>query len=50
VETGVDDEGREEDELVVLLRQDSQFGNIRIKKTSDFEQAMNTKVSSDQWT
>jgi segregation and condensation protein A len=34
----------------VLLRQDSQFGNIQIKKTADFEQVMNTKVSSDQWT
>jgi segregation and condensation protein A len=34
----------------VLLRQDAQFGDIRIKKTSDFEQVMNSKVSSDQWT
>ena len=34
----------------VVLRQDAQFGHIRIKKTSDFEQVMNTKVSSDQLT
>lgn len=34
----------------VQLRQDSQFGNIQIKKTNEFEQAMATAVSLDQWT
>ncbi len=34
----------------VVLKQDAQFGRILVKKTPDFEQAMITAASLDQWT